>query len=183
MPIRVIDTDIKDIKIIETQVFRDSRGFFMESWKHEEFSEKICPGISFVQDNHSRSTVNVVRGLHYQLPPYAQAKLVRCLVGSIYDVAVDLRKNSPTFGKWVGVELSAENKRQLWIPEGFAHGFVALSDVAEVFYKTNAYWNKESEGSILWSDPNIGIQWPLKGKPIISEKDAVAPLLKYARVF
>lgn len=181
MPIRIENTKIEGVKILTPCVYGDERGFFMESWNNRDFS-KVAP-ITFVQDNHSRSKKGVVRGLHFQLPPHAQAKLVRCLVGSIYDVAVDIRRTSPTFGQWVGVELSAENKRQLWIPEGFAHGFVALTDYAEVFYKTNDYWHKECEGSIRWDDPTLNIKWPLDEQPCLSEKDAIAPFFKDATHF
>ena len=182
MAISVINTKLKEIKIIEPRVFGDERGFFMESWNQQDFDHLVSP-VKFVQDNHSRSKRGVVRGLHFQLPPHAQAKLVRCIYGRIFDVAVDIRKSSPTFGEWVGVELSAENKRQLWIPEGFAHGFVALSDFAEVFYKTNEFWHKECEGSVRWDDPEIGIQWPLDTDLCLSEKDKQAPLLKKAVTF
>lgn len=181
MPIVVHDTSIKDVKIIEPKVFEDERGFFLESWNKKDFTREIG-NITFVQDNHSRSKRGVVRGLHFQLPPHPQAKLVRCVIGNIYDVAVDIRRSSPTFGKWVGVELSAENKRQLWIPEGFAHGFMVLSDVAEVFYKTNELWYKDCEGSIRWDDPQIGIQWP-SISPCLSSKDRLAPFIKDARIF
>ncbi|MDM8225630.1 dTDP-4-dehydrorhamnose 3,5-epimerase [Parasutterella secunda] len=181
MPIKVEKTSLAEVLIVEPQVFGDSRGFFMESWNKRDFSQ--ITDIIFVQDNQSRSKKGVVRGLHFQLPPHAQAKLVRCVVGSIFDVAVDIRRSSPTFGQWVGVELSAENKKQLWIPEGFAHGFVALTDYAEVFYKTNEYWHKESEGSIRWDDPTLNIQWPLDVNPCLSEKDAVAPFFKDAILF
>ncbi len=181
MAISIFKTKISEIKIIEPKVFGDARGFFMESWNSRDFFQ--VAQTTFVQDNHSRSKKGVVRGLHFQLPPHAQAKLVRCIVGSIFDVAVDIRRSSPTFGQWVGVELSAENKKQLWIPEGFAHGFVALTDYAEVFYKTNEYWHKESEGSIRWDDPTLNIQWPLDVNPCLSEKDAVAPFFKDAILF
>lgn len=182
MPFIVHETSIPDIKILEPKVFGDGRGFFMESWNHRDFTEKVA-NVNFVQDNHSKSKQGVLRGLHFQLPPYAQAKLVRCIVGSIFDVAVDIRQSSPTFGQWVGVELSSENKRQLWIPEGFAHGFLTLSDTAEVFYKTNKFWNKNSEGTIRWDDPQINIKWPVGIVPYLSEKDASAPLLIDAQLF
>lgn len=182
MPISVIDTKLDGVKVIEPRVFGDERGFFMESWNQRDFDSQVSK-INFVQDNHSRSKKGVVRGLHFQLPPHAQAKLVRCVLGSIFDVAVDIRQTSPTFGQWVGYELSAENKRQLWIPEGFAHGFVALTDYAEVCYKTNEFWAKESEGSIRWDDPTIGVVWPLETRPCLSEKDALAPFLKDAQLF
>lgn len=181
MPIHIENTNIEGIKILTPHVYGDERGFFMESWNSRDFLQ--VAQTTFVQDNHSRSKKGVVRGLHFQFPPHAQAKLVRCIVGSIFDVAVDIRRSSSTFGQWVGVELSAENKKQLWIPEGFAHGFVALTDYAEVFYKTNEYWHKESEGSIRWDDPTLNIQWPLDVNPCISEKDAVAPFFKDAILF
>lgn len=180
---RVIETRIADIKILEPVVHGDARGFFMEAWKLSEFEEKICSGVAFVQDNHSRSKKGVVRGLHFQRPPFTQAKLVRCIVGNIFDVAVDIRRSSSSFGQWVAVELSAENKRQMWIPEGFAHGFVALSDFAEVCYKTNRYWHPEAEGVICWNDPDIGIQWPEIEELCQSPRDAAAPLLKDAVLF
>lgn len=182
MPINVIDTQLDAVKLIEPRVFGDERGFFMESWNERDFNTQV-ENVNFVQDNHSRSKKGVVRGLHFQLPPHAQAKLVRCVLGSIYDVAVDIRRSSPTFGQWVGYELSAENKRQLWIPEGFAHGFVALTDFAEVCYKTNEFWHKECEGSIRWDDRTIGIVWPLDETPCLSEKDALAPYLAEAKLF
>ena len=134
--------------------------------------------MTFVQDNHSKSSKGVLRGLHYQLPPHAQGKLVRCVAGEVFDVAVDIRKSSPTFGKWVGVHLSGENKRQLWIPEGFAHGFVTLSDTAEFLYKTTNYYAPSSDRGIRWDDPDIGIKWPIEQSPILSEKDKLQPLLK-----
>lgn len=174
----VLETNLKDVKIIEPKVFGDDRGFFMESWNAKDFA--AVADVKFVQDNHSKSKKGVVRGLHFQLPPHAQAKLVRCISGTIFDVAVDIRRSSPTFGKWTGVELSAENKKQLWIPEGFAHGFVALSEYAEVFYKTNDFWHKECEGSIRWDDPSIGIHWPFEGEAFLSEKDLKAPYLDQA---
>ena len=182
MPIKVLDTDLPEVKIIEPVVFGDDRGFFMESWNATDFERQVAR-VQFVQDNHSRSKKGVIRGLHFQLPPHAQAKLVRCLVGKIFDVAVDIRRSSASFGQWVAVELSAENKRQLWIPEGYAHGFVALTDFAEVFYKTNDFWHKECEGSVKWNDPSIGICWPLEIEPCLSAKDAVAPLLSEATLF
>ncbi|HFP0209150.1 TPA: dTDP-4-dehydrorhamnose 3,5-epimerase, partial [Escherichia coli] len=151
-------------------VFGDERGFFMESFNQKVFEEAVGRKVEFVQDNHSKSSKGVLRGLHYQLEPYAQGKLVRCVVGEVFDVAVDIRKSSPTFGKWVGVNLSAENKRQLWIPEGFAHGFLVLSEIAEFVYKTTNYYHPESEGCIKWDDSFLMIDWP--NKPIaISEKD------------
>ncbi|EEG10444.1 dTDP-4-dehydrorhamnose 3,5-epimerase [Pseudogulbenkiania ferrooxidans] len=168
---KVIDTAIPDVKIIEPQVFGDERGFFYESFNHKQFEEAIGQQVKFVQDNHSRSVKGVLRGLHYQLPPHAQAKLVRCAVGEVFDVAVDIRKSSPTFGQWVGVNLSAENKRQLWIPEGFAHGFLTLSKVAEFLYKTTDYYAPESERCINWNDQNLSIKWPTGFDPTLSKKD------------
>ena len=178
MTIQVIETAIPDVKIIVPQVFGDERGFFMESWNQKEFEEKVCKGIRFVQDNHSRSKKGVIRGLHYQTQPHAQAKLVRCLYGRIYDVAVDIRKESKSFGKWVGVELTADNKKQLWIPEGFAHGFVVLSDYAEVFFLFYDFWHKECEANIIWNDKDINIHWPDVADAIVSEKDLKAPTFK-----
>ncbi|EEW0466670.1 TPA: dTDP-4-dehydrorhamnose 3,5-epimerase, partial [Escherichia coli] len=158
------------VLIFEPKVFGDERGFFMESFNQKVFEEAVGRKVEFVQDNHSKSSKGVLRGLHYQLEPYAQGKLVRCVVGEVFDVAVDIRKSSPTFGKWVGVNLSAENKRQLWIPEGFAHGFLVLSEIAEFVYKTTNYYHPESEGCIKWDDSFLMIDWP--NKPIaISEKD------------
>ncbi|EHK5639771.1 dTDP-4-dehydrorhamnose 3,5-epimerase [Escherichia coli] len=166
----VIKTEIPDVLIFEPKVFGDERGFFMESFNQKVFEEAVGRKVEFVQDNHSKSSKGVLRGLHYQLEPYAQGKLVRCVVGEVFDVAVDIRKSSPTFGKWVGVNLSAENKRQLWLPEGFAHGFLVLSEIAEFVYKTTNYYHPESEGCIKWDDSFLMIDWP--NKPIaISEKD------------
>ena len=166
----VIKTEIPDVLIFEPKVFGDERGFFMESFNQKVFEEAVGRKVEFVLDNHSKSSKGVLRGLHYQLEPYAQGKLVRCVVGEVFDVAVDIRKSSPTFGKWVGVNLSAENKRQLWIPEGFAHGFLVLSEIAEFVYKTTNYYHPESEGCIKWDDSFLMIDWP--NKPIaISEKD------------
>ena len=183
MTIEVVNTPIPEVKIIIPQIFGDDRGFFMESWNQQEFEDKVCKGVNFVQDNHSRSKKGVVRGLHYQINPHPQAKLVRCLQGTIFDVAVDIRKNSPTYSNWVGVELSAENKKQLWIPEGFAHGFIVVSEFAEVFYKTSEFWHKECEANIIWNDPEIGITWPEVDTPILSDKDVKAPCLRNARPF
>ncbi|QUN06889.1 dTDP-4-dehydrorhamnose 3,5-epimerase [Shewanella yunxiaonensis] len=170
----IIDTKIPAVKIIEPKVFGDGRGFFFESFNQQQFEAAVGYPVKFVQDNHSKSSKGVLRGLHYQLPPYAQGKLVRCVVGEVFDVAVDIRETSPTFGKWVGVNLSAENKRQLWIPEGFAHGFVTISNTAEFLYKTTNYYSKESERSILWNDNQIGIIWPFDGELNLSEKDKLA---------
>lgn len=172
---KIIDTKIPDIKIIEPKVFGDERGFFFESFNQQQFEAAIGYTVKFVQDNHSKSSKGVLRGLHYQLPPYAQGKLVRCVVGEVFDVAVDIRKNSPTFGQWVGIHLTAENKRQLWIPQGFAHGFLTLSDTAEFLYKTTDYYNRECEGAILWNDPELSIEWPFVDI-LLSDKDKQAQM-------
>ncbi|MDX7921487.1 dTDP-4-dehydrorhamnose 3,5-epimerase [Aeromonas media] len=169
----VMRTAIPDVFILEPKVFGDERGFFFESFNHKLFEEVVGYPVTFVQDNHSRSSRGVLRGLHYQLPPHAQGKLVRCVEGEVFDVGVDIRKSSPTFGQWVGVYLSAENKRQLWIPEGFAHGFVTLSESADFLYKTTDYYHRESEGAISWNDPDINIEWPI-ADVLLSEKDQVA---------
>ena len=175
---KIIDTTIPDVKIIEPAVFGDDRGFFFESFNQAKFNQAVGYDVTFVQDNHSRSAKGVLRGLHYQLPPHPQGKLVRCVVGEVFDVAVDIRKSSPTFGQWVGVYLSAENKRQLWIPPGFAHGFLTLSEYAEFLYKTTDYWAKDCEQAIIWNDPSIAIDWPaFDGQPLLSEKDRLAPKL------
>lgn len=173
----VIKTDIPDVLIFEPKVFGDDRGFFFESFSHKVFEEAVGRKVDFVQDNHSKSVKNVLRGLHYQLEPYAQGKLVRCIVGEVFDVAVDIRNDSPTFGNWVGVFLSAENKRQLWIPEGFAHGFYVISNVAEFVYKTTNYYYPESDRGIRWDDPTIDIKWPLTNEPVLSGKDINQPNL------
>jgi len=170
--------EIPDVILIKPKIFEDERGFFMETYKKEDF-EKVGIKGEFIQDNHSKSKYGVLRGLHFQREPYAQAKIVRCIRGVIYDVAVDLRKDSPTFGKWVGVILSEHNKWQLYIPRGFAHGFVVLSDVAEVVYKVDNVYAPEYEGGIIWNDPDISIEWPIDD-PIISEKDMKWPTLKEA---
>ncbi|MFS8047440.1 dTDP-4-dehydrorhamnose 3,5-epimerase [Rhizobium sp. BR 314] len=180
---KAIDTAIPDVKLIEPAVFSDDRGFFFESFSKAKFDTAIGRCVDFVQDNHSRSGRGVLRGLHYQLPPHAQAKLVRVVVGEVYDVAVDIRKSSPTFGQWVGVLLSAENKRQLWIPEGFAHGFLTLSDDVEFLYKTTNYYSPESDRGIRWSDPQIAIDWGASGALTLSPKDQRQPLLADAETF
>ncbi len=182
MAIHVITSKIPDIKIIEPAVFVDERGFFSESYNEKDFGATIGP-VHFVQDNHSMSQKGVLRGLHYQLAPHAQAKLVRCVRGSIFDVAVDIRRSSPTFGQWVAEELSETNQRQMWIPEGFAHGFIALTDEAHVIYKTTGYWVKDAEACIAWDDPMLAIAWPGEIQPILSARDAVAPLFKDAKLF
>ncbi|GIC28064.1 dTDP-4-dehydrorhamnose 3,5-epimerase [Vibrio cholerae] len=180
---KIIDTKIPDVKIIEPKVFGDERGFFFESFNQQQFEAAVGYPVHFVQDNHSKSTKGVLRGLHYQLAPHAQAKLVRCVVGEVFDVAVDIRKSSPTFGQWVGVHLSAENKRQLWIPEGFAHGFVTLSETAEFLYKTTNYYSPQCEGAIRWDDSKVGIEWPVEGVVNQSQKDQEAVSLQLATVF
>ena len=176
--------------LITPQVFGDERGFFYESWNERRFRHDLisagvpaseAEALQFRQDNHSRSSRGVLRGLHFQLPPEPQAKLVRCSVGAIFDVAVDLRCHSPSYGKWVGAELSAENHQQLWVPVGFAHGFLTLSDVAEVQYKASGFWNRDCERSLRWDDPALAIAWPLQRagaqEPLLAAKDAEAPLL------
>ena len=172
---KVIPLAIPNVMLIEPKVFGDERGFFYESFNQAAFNEATGLDVTFVQDNHSKSAQNVLRGLHYQLPPKAQGKLVRVLVGEVFDVAVDIRKDSPTFGRWVGERLSAANKRQMWIPPGFAHGFVVLSESAEFLYKTTSYYAPEYERSISWNDPELGIEWTLMGEPLLSGKDERAP--------
>lgn len=170
MAITVISTAIPDVKIIEPKVFGDARGHFFETFNAREFDERVAAGVVFVQDNQSRSIKGVLRGMHYQVR-HPQGKLVRVVSGEVFDVAVDLRRASPTFGKWVGEVLSAENRKQLWIPPGFAHGFLALSDSAEFLYKTTDFWYPEHERTLLWNDPAVGIAWPLDGEPVIAQKD------------
>lgn len=180
---KTTETRIKDVLILEPRVFSDERGFFMESYNQKAFNEAVGREVEFVQDNHSKSSYGVLRGLHYQLNQ-AQGKLVRVLQGEIYDVAVDLRESSPTFGDWVGVHLSADNKKQLWVPEGFAHGFLVLSESAEILYKATDFYAPGDEHSIRWDDPSIAIQWPelqqsqllspVKFAPTLSAKDAAA---------
>ena len=174
---KVIKTEIPDVLIFEPKVFGDDRGFFFESFSQKVFEDAVGRKVEFVQDNHSKSSKGVLRGLHYQLEPYAQGKLVRCVVGEVFDVAVDIRKPSPTYGKWVGVNLSAENKRQLWIPEGFAHGFLVMSDMAEFVYKTTNYYSPINDRGIKWDSKDIAIDWPLKSVPILSDKDKLLPEL------
>ena len=176
MPFEFVKTKIPDVILIKPKVFGDERGFFMESYKKEDFENAGIKG-EFVRDNHSKSSYGVLRGLHFQKEPYAQAKIVRCIKGVIYDVAVDLRKNSPTFGKWVGVILSEFNKYQLYVPRGFAHGFYVLSEVAEVVYKVDNKYAPDYEGGVIWNDEGIGIEWPID-EPILSEKDKKWPALK-----
>lgn len=171
---KVTLTAIPEVLILEPRVFGDERGFFFESFNQQAFRAATGLEVDFVQDNHSKSARYVLRGLHYQLPPKAQGKLVRVVEGEVFDVAVDLRKGSKTYGKWVGETLSAENKKQMWIPPGFAHGFLTLSDTAEFLYKTTDYYAPEHERCIRWDDPAIGIAWPLDGVPSLSAKDAAA---------
>jgi dTDP-4-dehydrorhamnose 3,5-epimerase len=182
MPYLVNATALPDVLILEPQVFGDERGFFYESFSVRDFTKATGVNVDFVQDNHSKSAGGVLRGLHYQIQ-HPQGKLVRVTSGEVFDVAVDIRRNSAHFGKWVGVHLSAENKRQLWIPEGFAHGFLVLSEMAEFLYKTTDYWYPEFERSIAWNDRDIGIDWPWNGVPILSQKDQSAPFLSDASVF
>ncbi|MFC4252007.1 dTDP-4-dehydrorhamnose 3,5-epimerase [Sinimarinibacterium flocculans] len=180
---QAIPTTLPDVLMLEPRVFGDERGFFMESFHAARFAELSGCSEPMVQDNHSRSVRGVLRGLHYQLPPMAQGKLVRVVSGEIYDVAVDIRRGSKTFGQWVGVTLSAENRRQLWVPPGFAHGFCVTSDTADVIYKVTAYYSPEHDRGIRWNDPAIGIAWPLETAPQLSPKDEKAPLLHDAEVF
>lgn len=168
---KVTKTKIPDVMIIEPAVFSDNRGFFFESFNQAKMNDILGFKVDFVQDNQSFSRINVLRGLHYQIPPYSQAKLVRCLSGEVYDVAVDIRRSSPTFGQWVGVYLSSHNKRQIWIPEGFAHGFLALTDTAEVVYKTTNYYSPSHESGIKWNDSELDISWPNLSNILLSEKD------------
>ncbi|CAH1387633.1 dTDP-4-dehydrorhamnose 3,5-epimerase [Candidatus Nitrotoga sp. M5] len=180
---QVIPTTIADLLIIEPKVFGDARGFFFESFNQKAFENLTGLSVNFVQDNHSRSAQQVLRGLHYQIKQ-PQGKLVRVVAGEVFDVAVDIRKSSPTFGLWAGVILSAENKRMLWVPEGFAHGFVVLSEYAEFLYKTTDYWAPEYERSILWNDPDLAIDWHLnQNTPILSTKDREGTLFSKAELF
>ena len=179
---KVTPLSIPDVLLIEPQVFVDDRGFFFESFNQNKFEEAIKQKINFVQDNHSKSVKGVLRGLHYQLTPKAQGKLVRVIQGEVFDVAVDLRQSSPTFGKWVGEILSSDNKKQLWIPEGFAHGFLTLSDTAEFLYKTTDFYSKDHEEVIQWNDKTLGIDWP-KNKVSLSSKDKVALSFKEVKYF
>ncbi|MGU7840793.1 dTDP-4-dehydrorhamnose 3,5-epimerase [Burkholderia sp. AW33-5] len=182
MAIQVTATALPEVKIIEPKVFGDARGYFYESFNAREFAEFVAPGIAFVQDNHSRSAKGVLRGLHYQVQ-HAQGKLVRVVEGDVFDVAVDLRRSSPNFGRWIGVNLSADNHRQLWIPPGFAHGFLVLSESAQFLYKTTDYWFPEHERSIVWDDPDIGIAWPIEGELVLAAKDAAGKRLVDADVY
>jgi len=180
---KAIPTELPGVLVLEPSVFGDSRGYFFESYNRARFDAAVGRQVEFVQDNHSRSSRHVLRGVHYQLP-HPQGKLVRVVEGEVFDVAVDLRRSSPTFGRWVGQILSAENKRQLWIPEGFGHGFLVLSDSAGFLYKTTDYWHREDERCIRWDDTEIGIAWPLQGAtPLVSAKDAEGHRFQDAPVF
>lgn len=182
MPYTVTPTAIPDVLVLEPRVFGDARGFFYESFNQRDFAQATGLDVTFVQDNHSKSAQGVLRGLHYQVE-HAQGKLVRVVQGEVLDVAVDLRRSSPTFGRWVGERLSADNKKQMWVPPGFAHGFVVLSETAEFLYKTTDYWYPEHERSLLWSDPALGIDWQLTAAPLLAAKDAAAPVMAQAEVY
>ena len=182
MPYTVTPTALPEVLILEPKVFGDARGFFFESFNQRDFAQATGLDVQFVQDNHSRSAKGVLRGLHYQIQ-HPQGKLVRVTQGEVFDVVVDMRRSSPNFGKWDGVLLSADNKRQLWVPPGFAHGFVVTSDTAEFLYKTTDYWYPEFERSLLWSDPAVGVRWPLTAEPQLAAKDAAAKTLAEAEVF
>ncbi|WP_120971592.1 dTDP-4-dehydrorhamnose 3,5-epimerase [Comamonas sp. lk] len=181
---KLVSTEIPEVKLIEPQVCCDDRGFFFESFRQDWFNQSTGSNYEFIQDNHSRSSQGVLRGLHYQLPPHAQGKLVRVVSGAVFDVAVDIRSSSSTFGRWVGVELTAENHRQLWIPPGFAHGFLVLSESADFVYKTTAYYSPQADHGVLWNDPDIGIDWPKLDVPFsLSDKDQKQPVLSRADTF
>lgn len=179
---KIIRSTIPDVLILEPKVYGDERGFFFESYNEKVLAEVAGVAAHFVQDNHSRSAKNVLRGLHYQIKQ-PQGKLVRVIAGEVFDVAVDIRKNSPTFGKWTGFNLSAENKRMAWIPPGFAHGFLVLSDDAEFLYKTTDYWVPEYERCIRWNDTDLAVDWPLQGEPVLSAKDQAGIVFLSAEVF
>ena len=181
---KITPTALPEVLIVEPRVFGDARGFFTESWNEEVFNKAVGYEVRFVQDNHSRSSRGVLRGMHYQLHPHAQGKLVRVVSGAVFDVAVDMRRSSPNFGRWEGVELTADNHRQLWVPPGFAHGFLVLSETADFLYKTTNYYAPQSEGALRWDDPTVAIQWPDLGMaPLLAEKDAKAPLLAEAKSY
>lgn len=182
MPYTAIQTALPEVLILEPKVFGDDRGFFFESFNERDFKQATGLGVSFVQDNHSKSSKGVLRGLHYQIQ-HPQGKLVRVVQGSVFDVAVDLRRSSSNFGKWVGMELTADNKRQLWIPPGFAHGFLVMSESAEFLYKTTDYWYPEHERSLLWNDPEVGVDWPSDHAPKLAAKDVAGKTLREADLF
>ena len=175
-------SSLPDVLLFDTPRYEDARGFFIESFNQKLFDEAVGRSVKFVQDNHSRSLKRVLRGLHYQIE-HSQGKLMRAVVGEVFDVAVDLRRSSPTFGRWAGAILSAENRKQMWVPEGFAHGFVVLSDFAEIIYKVTDYYAPAHERSLLWNDPDIGIEWPFDGEPILSARDRQALPLRAAQTF
>ena len=179
---RAIPTAIAEVLVIEPAVFGDARGAFFESWNRRAFSKLAGHDVEFVQDNHSVSARGVLRGLHYQVRQ-SQGKLVRVVAGEVFDVVVDLRRSSPTFGRWVGERLSAQNRRMMWVPEGFAHGFLVLSDMAEFLYKTTDYYAPEHERTLLWNDPAVGVKWPLEGAPVLKPKDAAGTPLASAETF
>jgi dTDP-4-dehydrorhamnose 3,5-epimerase len=180
--VKAIPTAIAEVLVIEPAVFGDARGAFFESWNRRAFSKLAGHDVEFVQDNHSVSARGVLRGLHYQVRQ-SQGKLVRVVAGEVFDVVVDLRRSSPTFGRWVGERLSAENRRMMWVPEGFAHGFLVLSDMAEFLYKTTDYYAPEHERTLLWNDPAVGVKWPLEGAPVLKPKDAAGTPLASAETF
>jgi dTDP-4-dehydrorhamnose 3,5-epimerase len=180
--VKAIPTAIAQVLVIEPAVFGDARGAFFESWNRRAFSKLAGHDVEFVQDNHSVSTRGVLRGLHYQVRQ-SQGKLVRVVAGEVFDVVVDLRRSSPTFGRWVGERLSAQNRRMMWVPEGFAHGFLVLSDMAEFLYKTTDYYAPEHERTLLWNDPAVGVKWPLEGAPVLKPKDAAGTPLASAETF
>ena len=179
---KVTPTSLPEVLLLQPRVFGDDRGFFMESWNASSFREATGLDVNFVQDNHSYSIRNVLRGIHYQVVR-PQGKLVRVVTGAVFDVAVDLRRSSPTFGRWVGCELSAQNRLQMWIPPGFGHGFLVLSESADFLYKTTDYWIGEHDRTLRWDDPTLAVDWPLQGEPVLAAKDAAAPLLGQAEVF
>jgi dTDP-4-dehydrorhamnose 3,5-epimerase len=182
MTITVSATDLPEVKLIEPKVFGDTRGFFLESFNARDFALHVQPGVEFIQDNHSRSARHVLRGLHYQIE-HSQGKLVRVTTGEVFDVAVDMRRSSPYFGKWTGTVLSAQNCRQIWIPAGFAHGFLVLSEFADFQYKTTDYWYPEHERCLIWNDPRIGIEWPIDCEPTMAEKDKAGKSLSNADTY
>lgn len=176
------EAQLSDVRVIEPDVHRDGRGWFSETFSQQAFESLVGP-VRFVQDNHSSSRLGVLRGLHYQLAPRSQGKLIRVVRGAVFDVGVDLRRSSPTFGRWVGLELTSENMKQVWLPPGYAHGFLALTDPADVVYKVTDYYSPEHERAVRWDDPEIGIEWPGLSQPSLSERDSAAPFLREADVF